>query len=215
MTFNRIAFFLILLLSQQFITIPALAQGTMYPESEMGTGNGGGRKEAADFLKEVQKEVRTSIKSVTGSAIRGVVKPHQYPAQLTLNTSSGSAQFDADCIEALLDKQRQDNSPLILAGFWVFPLKLTTACSDKSAVGKVLVHKIPRSVLTKYPGVFEPSEIASRKNYIELHGTVSDKLSASQITEISNHYQQWHSFLETHPSATKEEILSAMESSNG
>lgn len=214
MTFRRIAFVLTLLLSQQFTAL-TLAQGTMYPESEMGTSNSGGRKEAADFLKEVQKEVRTSIKSVTGSAIRGVVKPHHYPAQLTINTSSGSAQFDADCIEALLDKQRQDNSPLILAGFWVFPLKLTTACPDKSAVGKVLVHKIPRSVLTKYPGVFEPSEIASRKNYIELHGPISDKLSESQIAEISNHYQQWHSFLETHPSATKEEILSAMENSNG
>ncbi len=211
MAFRRIAFFI--LLFEQFAS-PSFAQGTMYPE--MGTGNPGGRKEAVDFMKEVQKQVRTAVKSVRGGAVRGVVNPHQYPSQLKVTSSSGSAQYDADCIEALLDKQRQDASPLVLYGFWLFPSELASDCPDKSATGKVLIFKIPPSVLMKYPGVFTPSEICSSKNYIELHKASSEgELSEAQITEISDHYQQWRSFLKEHPNATKTQIVRAMNAGNG
>lgn len=212
MTFRNVVLCTLIAFCELSVPLRAFGQGDLFSETETGTSYRATRPEAITFMKELQKEVRTSVKkTVSGCSIRGYVKPHQYPYDIRLVGPSASAQFDADCIEALLDKQRADSSDMTLTGFWLFPSELTTDCPNKEAAGKVLIFRIPPSVLTKYPGKFDAAEIFSRKNYRVLHATsVDGKLTEAQIEEISNHYGQWHAFLHTHTHATKNEIIEAM-----
>jgi|LakMenE01Jun11ns_1017448.scaffolds.fasta_scaffold9907888_1 hypothetical protein len=212
MTFKSIVVCTLIAFGELSTLLPSFGQGDLISGTEMGTSYRATRPEAITFMKEVQKEVRTSVKkTVPGCSISGYVKSHEYPRDIKLVGPSSSAQFDADCIEALLDKQRRDSSDMTLSGFWLFPSELTSDCPNKAAAGKVLIFNIPPSVLTKYPGKFDSVEIFNRKNYSALHTTSANgKLTEAQIAEINAHYQQWHAFLEHHPNATKVQISEAM-----
>lgn len=200
-----------------------MAQGTLHEDPEMGAPNLVRQKEAVDFYELVKGYFVTSTRPTPAlfTEIRGVVKPNEFPKNISVVKSSGNAQFDANCLEAVLGSERADASPLTLYGQWFFSSQTKGAYqfdfNPKSDA--VTIFKIPISVLRRYPGVFKPEELLSHNNQKHLSlsgGQITGTISTpSLISETCHHFIQWNEFFKQNPHATKEQILSKAKSLEG
>jgi len=214
MIIRRIQVKNLIILAGVFANIPSvLAQGTLHSDPETGTPNiVGQQKEAVDFLKDVRKQLITP-RSLTKSfvEIRGIVKPHEYPTNVSISQSSGNAQFDANCLQAVLGTRRSDTNPLTLHGQWFFSENTESGFKyDFKPDSAVTVFKIPISVTQKYPNLFTVEELLSEKNQLKLadDGSNPSKLSLSQVQQMTARFDQWNSFFKHNPHATRASILS-------
>lgn len=204
----------VLLLSSLSGDQKAIAQGTMVAEPIMGTRCFAMDPEPYAFLETVEKNLVTSIVPSTNATIRGVVKPNSSPENLSIIQSSGNAQFDAECLEAVLSSTRTDSNSMTLYGVWILSHDLPNARQlriQRNIENQITIFRVPVSVLRRYPGIFSEEELLNKDNLRPLHNQASRKtteLTQSQIDEISAYFSQWNEFFKQTPTATKAQILS-------
>jgi hypothetical protein len=190
------------------IAANAQGWGTMQSPGMLCTGMG--RNPIADeFTDRAFSDLAISANPLAGIVeIAGVVKYKQCPEQVSIKQSSGVAQFDAECLQAVLDTVRtDDNETGVLYGYWSFNAKSKVRYPFQVTpkANSVELFRIPLSVLKRYPGMFESQELLNEKNLKRI--TIASTLTADQVKQLSEHYANWSDFFRQHEKPTKEQIL--------
>jgi TonB family protein len=135
--------------------------------------------------------------------------------------SSGNAQLDEECLEAVLGEQvsaeRTDSKIERKLSMKFDDTKTpghTNAASKQYFISHpekngrfITYHLIPLSVLTRYPGLFEESELLSAENLDSI------ALSQTTVQKLESIYSnKWIPFFKDHPNATREQVVNIKES---
>lgn len=202
----------VLLLSSLSTTDAAMAQGRLELSPGMACYPVAGSPESNQYWLKVRKELVSSMHPSKTAVIIGTVKTKQFPEAVSIHESSGNAQFDADCLVAVLSCQRDDSNPHVLRGVW--PLgneKHQYEYTFEPTSGAVKIFTIPLVVLDRYPGIFQASELLAKSNEKLVSRLPSEEdtaLAPSQVSEITKYMQAWNEFFQKNPTVSKELILS-------
>lgn len=148
-----------------------------------------------------------------------------------LEQSSGDAQLDADCVQAVLGVSAFCPMARLtregeLCHTQIYFDSKTRAGHNNSGISKyfaahpeqeaehVAYYRIPLDVLKRYPGLFSEAELFSDSNFFTLRDDSTDGpnhgpgLSSAAIARLRYVYQSmWIPFFLKFPSATKQQIL--------
>lgn len=163
---------------------------------------------ATDFNNSVQRFFRTTAHPQKSAVIKGTISEQNTPSDFEIAVSSGSAQYDLDCLEAVLSSRRTDQEHHNLLGNWQFPFRLAKRCSGKMNQGELLIYKVPPSAITYYPGIFKEDDIFCEKNCTKFRNLASNEtqLSRRDIEQMIHRYEMWQQFFDMHRGASKKEI---------
>jgi len=183
---------------------------------------------ASDFRDRIKSSWCSSRESPTdlGTAICFTVGDDGKIYEPSIQVSSSDPQFDAECLEAVcslspLAKRENETGDLghlsIQLGRKGAPVPIHPAFTGAETLKFikslnlsendhfVVVHKIPLSVLTRYPGMFSKDELLNEKNFVTMRFD-TDAKPPEYVKKISDFYAQWGALF-SQDSVTKDQIL--------
>lgn len=152
---------------------------------------------------------------------------------VTIKESSGDAQFDADCLQALLGAFPSEPIAAVDDGkLWSQDFSFssqTKSVHKRSGIADyfnahpnekqkfIAFYRIPIDVLNRYPGLFTEDELQNDDNVgliqsipesVTKVNKIQPALSGTGLRELEVVYQsEWPRFYLEHPSPTKQQIL--------
>ena len=133
--------------------------------------------------------------------------------------SSGSAQYDADVLEAVLSAVGalkagkggtshtitfDSNTP----GSRKLALRNLSPARNTEQNNAVFIHRIPVSFYRALPGQFAIKELVAQSNMIQVSNNSATKLSPKTVSTIQNISGRWSNFLAQNPKATRSAVES-------
>jgi hypothetical protein len=194
------------------VTREALAQGGHWESPGNGCSPMSTPIGIVNFYEKVRNSVRTSIIPPQSLTITGRVAPKSTPQDVSIAQSSGDAQFDADCLVAVICCDRDDDGNMPIVGDWTFfDVKRNQKYALTPQKGAVKILIIPAIISQRYPGTFGESELFNKSNELTILKSERDtgltSLSHAQVRRICDYMNDWNSFFRQNPGATKSQIL--------
>jgi hypothetical protein len=159
---------------------------------------------------------KTTVEGIEGNGFLYLVR---------IDKSSGDAQFDFDCLQAVLGAAcfSEDNSAGILNRYIQSfdSKKAITRTGQLEGINRFFTdhpndtkdqtltyYKIPLDVLKRFPGLFSEQELLDTSNIGTITNESTNRVGQSALEKLVNVYSGiWIPFFVKHPNATKQEIF--------